>query len=157
MIASRSDPPLPLARVRARGQTVELRAAELGFTEQEAARFLNEVMDLGLDAASVAALKERTEGWIAGLQMAALALQGTLSLRDGQDIAGFIAGFSGTNRYILDYLLEEVLVSQPPEIQHFLLHTSILERLSAPLCDACLLYTSPSPRDRTRSRMPSSA
>lgn len=138
VIATRSDPPLPLARLRARGQTVELRAAELGFTEQEAARFLNEVMDLGLDAASVAALKERTEGWIAGLQMAALALQGTLSLRDGQDIAGFIAGFSGTNRYILDYLLEEVLVSQPPEIQHFLLHTSILERLSAPLCDALI-------------------
>lgn len=138
VIATRSDPPLPLARLRARGQTVELRAAELGFTEQEAAQFLNEVMDLGLDAASVAALKERTEGWIAGLQMAALALQGTLSLHDGQDIAGFIAGFSGTNRYILDYLLEEVLVSQPPEIQQFLLHTSILERLAAPLCDALI-------------------
>lgn len=138
VIATRSDPPLPLARLRARGQTVELRAAELGFTEQEAAQFLNEVMDLGLDAASVAALKERTEGWIAGLQMAALALQGTLALHDRQDIAGFIAGFSGTNRYILDYLLEEVLVSQPPEIQHFLLHTSILERLAAPLCDALI-------------------
>ena len=136
VIATRSDPPLPLARLRVRGQTVELRAAELGFTEGEAAQFLNEVMDLHLDTASVAVLKARTEGWIAGLQMAALALQGTLSLRERQDIPGFIAGFSGTNRYILDYLLEEVLASQPPEIQRFLLHTSILERLTAPLCDA---------------------
>ncbi|MBN1811136.1 MAG: hypothetical protein JXA14_04800 [Anaerolineae bacterium] len=143
VIATRSDPPLPLARLRARGQTVELRAAELGFTEPEAAQFLNEVMGLRLEAASVAVLKERTEGWIAGLQMAALALQGlapqgTLSLRERQDVPGFIAGFSGTNRYILDYLLEEVLVSQPPEIQRFLLHTSILEHLTAPLCDALI-------------------
>jgi LuxR family maltose regulon positive regulatory protein len=138
VIATRSDPPLPLARLRARGQTVEMRAADLGFTEPEAAQFLNDVMGLCLDAASVAVLGERTEGWIAGLQMAALALQGTLSLRDRQDIPGFIARFSGTNRYILDYLLEEVLANQPPEIQRFLLHTSILERLIAPLCDAVI-------------------
>jgi LuxR family maltose regulon positive regulatory protein len=138
VIATRSDPPLPLARLRARGQTVELRTAELGFTEPEAAQFLNDVMGLRLDAASVEVLKDRTEGWIAGLQMAALALQGTLSMRDRRDVTGFIAGFSGTNRYILDYLLEEVLANQPPEIQHFLLYTSILDRLTAPLCDAMI-------------------
>jgi len=98
VIASRSDPPLPLTRLRARGQTVELRAADLRFTEPEAAQFLNGVMGLHLDARSVAALAERTEGWITGLQMAAL------SMRDRQDVLGFIEGFSGTNRYILDYL-----------------------------------------------------
>jgi LuxR family maltose regulon positive regulatory protein len=132
LIATRSDPPLPLPRLRARGQTVELRAADLGFTEAEAAQFLNEVMGLRLDARSVAVLEERTEGWIAGLQMAAL------SMRDRPDVPGFIEGFSGTNRYILDYLLEEVLASQPPKIRRFLLYTSILERLTAPLCDAVL-------------------
>ncbi len=132
LIATRSDPPFPLSRERARGQMVELRAADLSFTEPEAAQFLNDVMGLRLDARSVAALDERTEGWIAGLQMAAL------SMRDREDVRGFIEGFSGTNRYILDYLLEEVLASQPPEIQHFLLWTSILERLTAPLCDAVL-------------------
>jgi LuxR family maltose regulon positive regulatory protein len=132
VIATRSDPPLPLTRLRARGQTVELRAADLSFTEPEAAQFLNDGMGLRLDAGSVAALQERTEGWIAGLQMAAL------SMRDRKDIVGFIEGFSGTNRYILDYLLEEVLASQSPEIQRFLLYTSILERLTAPLCDAVL-------------------
>ena len=132
VIATRSDPPLPLTRMRARGQTVELRAADLRFTEPETAQFLNDVMGLHLDARSVAALTERTEGWITGLQMAAL------SMRDRKDVLGFIEGFSGTNRYILDYLLEEVLASQPPEIQRFLLYTSILERLSAPLCEAIL-------------------
>jgi LuxR family maltose regulon positive regulatory protein len=132
VIATRSDPPLPLARLRARGQTAELRAADLRFTEAEATQFLNDIMGLRLDAWSVAALAERTEGWIAGLQMAAL------SMRDRKDVAGFIEGFSGTNRYILDYLLEEVLARQPPEIQRFLLYTSILERLSAALCEAVL-------------------
>ncbi len=132
VIATRSDPPLPLARWRARGQMVELRAADLRFTAPEAAQFLNDVMGLRLDAGSVAVLEERTEGWIAGLQMAAL------SMRDRKDVAGFIAGFSGTNRYILDYLVEEVLASQPPEVQRFLLCTSILKRLAAPLCDAVL-------------------
>jgi LuxR family transcriptional regulator, maltose regulon positive regulatory protein len=132
VISTRSDPPLALARLRVRSQTVELRAADLSFTETEAAQFLNDVMGLRLDAGSVATLEERTEGWIAGLQMAAL------SMRDRKDVAGFIKGFSGTNRYILDYLLEEVLASQSPEIQRFLLHTSILERLTAPLCDAVL-------------------
>ncbi len=132
VIATRSDPPLPLARLRARGQTVELRSADLRFTAPEAAQFLNEVMRLHLDAGAVTVLEERTEGWIAGLQMAAL------SMRDRKDASGFIEGFSGTNRYILDYLLEEVLASQSPEIQRFLLYTSILERLAAPLCDAVL-------------------
>ena len=133
VIASRSDPPLPLTRLRARGQTIELRAADLRFTEAEAAQFLNEVMGLRLDAGSVAALEERTEGWIAGLQMAALSMQ------NRKDVNSFIEGFSGTNRYILDYLLEEILARQLPEIQRFLLFTSILERLSAPLCDAVMV------------------
>ncbi len=116
--------------MRARAQTVELRAADLSFTEREAAQFLNDVMGLHLDAGSVAALEERTEGWIAGLQMAAL------SMRDRKDVSGFIEGFSGTNRYILDYLLEEVLAREPEEVQDFLLQTAILTRLTGPLCDA---------------------
>jgi len=132
VVATRSDPSLPLARLRARGQLVELRAADLRFTISEASRFLNDVMGLNLGAESVALLEERTEGWVAGLQMAAL------SMRDRADVHGFIEGFSGTNRYILDYLLEEVLASQPPDITHFLLFTSILERLTAPLCDYLL-------------------
>ncbi len=137
LIATRSDPPLPLARLRARGQTVELRAADLRFTPDEAVQFLNDVMGLHLDAGLVAVLDERTEGWIAGLQMAAL------SMRDREDIPGFIQGFSGTHRYILDYLLEEVLASQTPDIHRFLLYTSILERLAAPLCDALLVDEKP--------------
>ena len=132
LIATRSDPPLPLARLRARGQMVELRTADLRFTPTEAAQFLNDVMGLCLDAESVAILEQRTEGWIAGLQMAAL------SMRDRKDVTRFMTAFSGTNRYIMDYLLEEVMASQPPEVQRFLLHTSILERLSAPLCAAVL-------------------
>ena len=132
VIASRSDPPLPITRLRARGQVLELRTADLRFSQPEAAQFLNEVMGLQLEAEAVTALEERTEGWIAGLQMAAL------SMRDRKDIHGFIESFSGTHRFILDYLLEEVLASQPPEIQHFLLQTSILERLTAPLCEAVL-------------------
>ena len=133
VIATRSDPPLPTARLRARSQLVELRAADLRFTLSETAEFLNNVMGLSLAPGSIRSLEERTEGWIAGLQMAAL------SMRDRKDIPGFIEGFSGTNRYILDYLLEEVLSNLPPETTHFLLHTSILERLTAPLCDALLV------------------
>jgi len=132
VIVSRSDPPLPLARMRARGQMVELRAADLRFTKSEATQFLNDIMGLHLDPGSVATLEERTEGWIAGLQMAALSMQ------NREDVLGFIEGFSGTNRYILDYLLEEVLARQPQEIQRFLLYTSILERLTAPLCDVVM-------------------
>ncbi len=132
LIASRSDPPLPLSRLRARGQMVELRAADLRFTAEEAANFMNDVMNIHLDAKSISVLEERTEGWITGLQMAAL------SMRNRVDLDGFIAGFSGTNRHILDYLMEEILSSQTPEIQHFLLFTSICERLTATLCDAIL-------------------
>ena len=132
VITSRSDPPVPLARLRSRGQLVELRAEDLSFSEPEAAQFLNDVMGLCLDTRSVSALKERTEGWIAGLQMAAL------SLRDRKDVTRFIEKLSGTNRYIMDYLMEEVLASQPPGVQRFLLYTSILERLTAPLCNTLL-------------------
>ena len=130
LIASRSDPPLPSARLRARGQLVELRAADLRFTASEAAQFLNEFMDLRLDAESVTALEERTEGWIAGLQMAAL------SMRGREDIDGFIQAFTGTNRFIMDFMLEEVLSRESEEVQNFLVRTAILTRLTGPLCDA---------------------
>ena len=132
VIASRSDPPLPLSRFRARAQMMELRAADLSFTRSEAMEFLNEIMGLQLDTESVAALEKRTEGWVAGLQMAAL------SIRDRKDLQAAITDFSGTNRYILDYLLEEVLASQPAEVQRFLLCTSILEHITAPLCEFVL-------------------
>ena len=130
VIASRADPALPLARLRGRGELVELRAAELRFTPSEAAAYLSEVMGLVLTTADVAALEERTEGWIAALQLAALSLQG----RD--DVAAFIAGFAGDDRYIVDFLAEEVLQRQPRHVQQFLLQTSILDRLTGPLCDA---------------------
>ncbi|MEJ2560031.1 MAG: hypothetical protein P8186_28205, partial [Anaerolineae bacterium] len=130
VIACRSDPPLPLPRLRARGQLVELRAADLRFTPDEAAAFLNQVMSLNLTAQHIAALETRTEGWIAGLQLAALSMQGR------EDITGFIAAFTGSQHYILDYLVEEVLQRQTESIQAFLLQTSILERMTSPLCDA---------------------
>jgi LuxR family maltose regulon positive regulatory protein len=130
VVASRSDPPLPLARLRGLGELTELRASELRFTPGEAAAFLNEAMGLGLSAADVAALEARTEGWIVGLQLAALSMQGR------EDAAGFIRGFAGDDRYIVDYLVEEVLHRQPENLRTFLLQTSILDRLSGPLCDA---------------------
>ena len=130
VIASRADPALPLARWRARGELAEIRAADLRFTPDEAAAYLNETMGLQLTARDVAALEGRTEGWIAALQLAALSMQG----RD--DVAGFIAGFAGDDRYVVDYLAEEVLARQPDRVQAFLLQTSILGRLSGPLCDA---------------------
>jgi LuxR family maltose regulon positive regulatory protein len=130
VIASRADPALPLARLRARGELVEIRAAELRFTPDEAAAYLNEAMGLDLGASDVAALEARTEGWIAALQLAALSMQG----RD--DFSGFIEGFAGDDRYIVDYLVEEVLQRQPEPVRSFLLQTSILDRLSGPLCDA---------------------
>ncbi|MFN2237353.1 MAG: LuxR C-terminal-related transcriptional regulator [Anaerolineales bacterium] len=132
VIITRSDPMLPLTRLRARGQMVEIRAADLRFRESETSDFFNDIMDLNLATASISRLEQRTEGWIAGLQMAAL------SMRNREDVLEFIEGFSGTNRYILDYLLEEVLARQSPEIQNFLLLTSILEELTAPLCDFLL-------------------
>ena len=130
VIASRADPALPLARLRARGELTEIRAADLRFTPQEAAAYLNGMMGLGLTAPDVAALEGRTEGWIAALQLAALSMQGR------EDVAGFIAGFAGDDRYVVDYLAEEVLQRQPGRVQAFLLQTSILGRLSGPLCDA---------------------
>jgi LuxR family transcriptional regulator, maltose regulon positive regulatory protein len=130
VIASRIDPALPLARLRARGELTEIRAAELRFTADEAAAYLNGMMGLRLTARDVAALEERTEGWIAALQLAALSMQG----RD--DVASFIASFAGDDRYVVDYLAEEVLARQPEHVQTFLLQTSILGRLSGPLCDA---------------------
>jgi LuxR family maltose regulon positive regulatory protein len=130
VLASRADPPLPLARLRARGQLAELREGDLRFTPQEAAALLRTAVGPELPAAAVAALAERTEGWVAGLQLAALSLQGRT------DVAAFVAGFSGSHRYVLDYLAEEVLARQPEEIVRFLLETSVLERLCGPLCEA---------------------
>jgi LuxR family transcriptional regulator, maltose regulon positive regulatory protein len=130
VLASRADPPLPLAKLRARGQLAELRASDLRFTLQETAAFLREATGLDLPVASVAALQERTEGWAAGVQLAALSLQGHA------DPAGFVATFAGSHRYVLDYLTEEVLARQPEQVMGFLLETSVLERLSGPLCDA---------------------
>jgi LuxR family maltose regulon positive regulatory protein len=130
VIASRIDPAFPLARLRARGELAEIRAAELRFTADEAAAYLNGMMGLRLTARDVAALEGRTEGWIAALQLAALSMQG----RD--DVASFIASFAGDDRYVVDYLAEEVLARQPERVQTFLLQTSILVRLSGPLCDA---------------------
>jgi LuxR family maltose regulon positive regulatory protein len=130
IIAGRTDPPLPLARLLAHGHLTKLSAADLRFTLEEAVAFLNEAMGVDLSPEDVAALEERTEGWIAGLQMAALSIQGH------EDVSGFIAAFAGSNRYVLDYLAEEVLRNQPEEVQTFLLETSVLDRLSGPLCNA---------------------
>ncbi|SNS14505.1 LuxR family transcriptional regulator, maltose regulon positive regulatory protein [Geodermatophilus saharensis] len=130
VIAGRADPALPLARWRARGDLVELRAADLRFTADEAAAYLDVATGLTLTTADVAALEQRTEGWIAALQLAALSMQG----RD--DVAGFIAGFAGDDRYVVDYLVEEVLARQPERVRSFLLQTSVLSRLTGPLCDA---------------------
>jgi len=132
VIATRRSPQLPLARLRARAQLAELRAADLRFTLAETAGFLNQVMELGLSPQDIAALETRTEGWIVGLQLAALSMQGQ------EDAAGFIRSFAGSHRFVLDYLLEEVLQRQPESIQSFLLRTSVLDRLCGPLCDAVL-------------------
>ena len=136
VIATREDPPLPLARLRARGQLTELRAPDLRFTQVETAEFLNQVMDLHLSVEEITALETRTEGWIAGLQLAAISLQGH------QDTANFIKSFSGSYHFVLDYLVEEILEQQPESIQNFLLSTSILERLCSSLCDAVLPQSS---------------
>jgi LuxR family maltose regulon positive regulatory protein len=136
VIATRGDPPLPLARLRARGQLTELRQSDLRFTTDEAAVFLNQVMGLDLSPEHVAGLEGRTEGWIAGLQMASLAILAHVSTPGQENVAGFIRAFTGSDRYILDYLVEEVLQRQPESIQTFLLQTSILDHLTGPLCDA---------------------
>jgi LuxR family transcriptional regulator, maltose regulon positive regulatory protein len=133
VIATREDPALPLARLRARGHLTEVRAVDLRFTPSEAAAFLNQVMGLHLSAEDIAALERRTEGWIAGLQLAALSLQGQ------PDATSFITSFTGSHHFVLDYLLEEVLQQQSESVQTFLLRTSILDRLCGPLCDAVVL------------------
>jgi len=130
VISSRIDPPLQLSRLRTRSQMTELDAADLTFTSEEAASFLNTVMGLDLSAEDVAVLEERTEGWIAGLQLAAL------SMRHRKDVSGFIRSFSGSHRDVLDYLAEEVLERQLGQVREFLLETSIAEHLTATLCDA---------------------
>ena len=132
VIASREDPQLPLARLRARGQLSELRVKDLRFTPSEAAAFLEQAMGLDLSAEQVATLEARTEGWIAGLQLAAL------SLRGRADVGSFVESFSGSHHFVLDYLLEEVLQRQSDRVQAFLLRTSILAQLSGALCDAVL-------------------
>jgi LuxR family maltose regulon positive regulatory protein len=129
VLASRADPPLPVARLRAQGQLTEVRTADLRFDAEEVSAFLQEAMGLDLPSEAIAALDRRTEGWIVGLQLAALSLQGRT------DVSAFLAAFSGSHRYVLDYLSDEVLARQPTPVQQFLLHTSVLERLSGPLCD----------------------
>ncbi len=133
VIATREDPQLPLARLRAGGQLTELRVTDLRFTPSEAARFLNQVMSLNLATEDIAALETRTEGWIAGLQLAAISMQGH------QDNTSFIKSFTGSHHFVMDYLVEEVLQQQSESVQTFLLRTSILDRLCGPLCDAVLL------------------
>src|SRR6266487_1333972 len=135
VITTREDPALPIPRLRARNQLTELRATDLRFAASEAAEFLNRVMDLNLSVEDVATLETRTEGWIAGLQLAALSMQGN------EDVTGFIQAFTGDHRYIVDYLVEEVLRRQPQDTRSFLLETSILDRLNGPLCDAVTLQT----------------
>lgn len=130
VIATRQDPPLSLGRLRARNQLTELRAADLRFSESEAADFLNQVMGLNLSSEDIAELETRTEGWIAGLQLAAL------SMRGHEDRAEFIKSFSGGHRLVLDFLIEEVLGQQPESIQSFLLQTAVLDRMTGSLCDA---------------------
>ena len=130
VIATREDPDLPLARLRARGQLTELRVADLRFSPVEAAEFLNQMMGLNLSEEDIFALDKRTEGWVAGLQLAAISLQGN------KDVSGFVREFAGDHRYIMDYLVEEVLQSQPELIRKFLLQTAILDQLNGSLCHA---------------------
>jgi LuxR family maltose regulon positive regulatory protein len=134
VILSRADPALPLSRLRARGEVIEIRADDLRFTSEEVVAFLNEVMNLDLTQQQIAVLESRTEGWVAGLQLAGISLQGLP--RDDAD--HLIEAFAGSHRYVMDYLVEEVFDRQPKHVQQFLLQTSILDRLSGPLCDATL-------------------
>jgi LuxR family maltose regulon positive regulatory protein len=142
IIATRADPPLPLARLRARGAMLELRMSDLRFSTQEAADFLSGTMGLKISSEDVARITHRTEGWVAGLQMAALSMQNL------DDVPGFIKTFTGSHHYIYDYLLGEILDHQSPEIQHFLLYTSVLEQFSAPLCDAMRAADKPATKTR---------
>ena len=133
LLATRSDPPLPLARLRSRAQLTEIRAADLRFTAAESREFLNQVMGLDLTNADVDALEERTEGWIVGLQLAGLSLRG---IPERAEVAGFIDAFTGSNRFVIDYLADEVLARQPAQVRSFLLRTSVLDRLTGSLCDS---------------------
>lgn len=133
VLATRSDAPLPLARLRTRGQLTEVRAADLRLSRTEACDFLNEVMGLDLTTADVGALEERTEGWVAGLQLAGLSLR---DINEPGEVAAFIDAFTGSNRFVIDYLAEEVLTRQPSQVWSFLLRTSVLDRLVGPLCDS---------------------
>ncbi len=133
VLATRADPPLPLARLRSRGQLVEIRGADLRFTPEEAGEFLTRAMGLDLDTADVQALEERTEGWIAGLQLAALSLR---AIPTRSEVSDFIEAFTGSNRFVIDYLADEVLALQSPGVRDFLLRTAVLDRLTGPLCDA---------------------
>jgi LuxR family maltose regulon positive regulatory protein len=130
VIASRADPPLHLPRLRARGELIEIRATDLRFSTEEAGAFFGSTMGVRLTPEQLSALEARTEGWIAALQLAALSMQG----RD--DTAAFIASFTGNDRYIVDYLVDEVLQRQGGTVREFLLRTSVLDRFNAPLCDA---------------------
>ena len=132
VMATRADPPLPLARLRTRGHLTEIRAADLRFTSKETSAFLTRTLGLNISGEGIAALEARTEGWIAGLQLAGLSMQGR------QDIPAFLKAFTGNQRYIIDYLIEEVLARQPEHVQTFLLQTAILERLQGSLCEAVI-------------------
>ena len=142
VIATRADPPLPIPRLRGRGHLTEVRQADLRFTSDEATALLTQVMELELSANDVAALASRTEGWVAGLQMAAV------SMRGREDISGFVRAFTGSDRFILDYLAEEVLQRQVEGIQTFLLRTAILDRLTGPLCNAVLGVSKPADQQK---------
>jgi LuxR family transcriptional regulator, maltose regulon positive regulatory protein len=137
LLATRSEPNLPLARLRARRQLLELRVADLRFTETEATGFYNDLMQLSLTKEQISAIEKRTEGWVAGMQLLALNLRSLA----GDKLAEFVRSFEGTNRFIIDYLVQEVLENLPEAVQQFLLETSILERLNAELCEAVLLPT----------------
>lgn len=141
VIATREDPSFPLARLRARGQLTELRTADLRFTPSEAAEFLNQMMGLNLSVDDITALETRTEGWVAGLQLAAISMQGH------NDPTSFIKSFTGSHHFVLDYLVEEVLQQQSESVQSFLLRTSILDNMCGPLCDAVLLASAPSSQE----------
>ncbi|NIV36040.1 MAG: helix-turn-helix transcriptional regulator, partial [Anaerolineae bacterium] len=132
VLATRHDPPLSLPRLRVRDQLIELREEDLRFTAEEAAAFFNQALGLKLDPQIVNALEARTEGWIAGLQLAALSMEG----RSTESIGDFVAAFGGSHRHVIDYLADEVLAQQPAEIQTFLRQTSVVDRLTAPLCEA---------------------
>ncbi len=141
VLLSRSDLPLPLGRLRARGQLLDIRADQLRFTQSEIAAFLNDAMGLHLSAGDLSAMEKRTEGWIASLQLAALSMQGS------QDIHAFVSAFTGSHHYVMDYLVEEVLKIQPRQVSNFLLQTSILDRLYGPLCEAVVDADNAGPMD----------